>query len=181
MSQGAPTEIPPAVDAAQDQTAEHFSWLWQANLPAVDLGGAAVALSLGGYHACALLVRGVGGFRVGWNRDAGRETGRATWYDAVCLRAMDATRDAAARESLCSQLLPGGSDLCAWDAGLRILQVLGPQPVRAARSWRHQPSRRRAGRDGGKFPITRMTIHVHESGRPHRNTPSSRRSSGSDS
>ena len=40
-------------------------WTWQANLPAVDLGESAVALSLGDYHSCALLVAGVEGSRVG--------------------------------------------------------------------------------------------------------------------
>jgi len=44
---------------------------WQANLPAVDLGGRAVAISLGmadylgSYRSCALLVRGVGRSRGG--------------------------------------------------------------------------------------------------------------------
>jgi hypothetical protein len=40
-------------------------WIWQANLPVVDLGEAAVTIALGAYHACAILVTGVGGFRVG--------------------------------------------------------------------------------------------------------------------
>ena len=90
---------------------------------------------------------------------------------------MDATRDGFARERLRGQLLPGVSDVCAGNAGLRILQVLGPQLHRAARAWRHQRPWRRAGRDGGKFPITRMNIYGPESIHPHRITPSSRLSS----
>ena len=45
--------------------------MWQANLPAVDLGEAAVALSLGFYNACAILVTGEGGSRVGSRCRAG--------------------------------------------------------------------------------------------------------------
>jgi hypothetical protein len=69
-------------------------WGVQAALPAVDLDGTAVAIAVGGYHTCALLVRAISmveGWL--WNREVGfasllwrkemRNSRLCVWCDSV--------------------------------------------------------------------------------------------------
>ena len=67
---GRHTEPPPPTSSGIESL-NRVRWMWQANLPAVALGEAAVALSLGVYNACAILVTGEGGSRVGSRCRAG--------------------------------------------------------------------------------------------------------------